>query len=95
MTNPKAPIDEWIATFRSGYENKLAYLSGGRFKEDEDICLEAGLLAVIEKHVGPMLEDAYESGAIDGAGVTELEGKDFYALRILAQLKGETNDETR
>lgn len=50
-----------------------------------------GLLAVIEKHVGPMLEKAFVAGwnVTHSNGLGSDESSTKYAARVIAQLKGQ------
>lgn len=82
-------LDQVRETFLAGYKAARDELdaSGGRFKEDEAICIEAGLSAVLDKHVREMLANAHAAGARDEMGANKVDYN--YADRILKSVKGE------
>ena len=53
------------------------------------VMIRIGLLAVLEKHVGPIIEKAHIQGQIDDDNVTLNKPKaNAYATRIIDQIKG-------
>jgi hypothetical protein len=73
MTTPT--LEQMVETGR----NTLARVAGFALTKDE---MHAVLLAVIEKHIGPMLVEAFNTG-----GASMLGGGPSYAARIIEQMK--------
>ena len=72
-------LEEMIETF------SRAYATGIMLPRPHEQTTN-GLTAVLEKHIQPLLREAYEAGYYAGDAVDGREAKD-YAARIIAKIK--------